>query len=212
MELLTEFCIISNYSKRSVFWKACSTNLVTILIYGIAFSSVLKLWKYSCCRFILCLTLWRWKFRWCSCSFCWSHTWHVQDSAIHTKGEKLKVQRSGPAWKSGHHADCYRKFTDLERNAPPKNDSVESKSVHTRSKSTLASGSSSAGLMPKICIFCAKKDKKHNGSKQKLVSEEIGRFWRKDQEKCNNPRGSSIIIQIGKRWFCCQRNTERNIR
>ena len=55
--------------------------------------------------------------------------------------------------KAGHHADCYTKFTDLERNAPPKNDSVESKSVHTRSKSTLASGSSSAGLMPKICIF-----------------------------------------------------------
>ena len=114
--------------------------------------------------------------------------------------------------KAGYHADCYRKFTDLERNAPPKNDSVESKSVHTRSKSTLASGSSSTGLMPKICIFCTKKDKKHNGSKQKLVSVEIGRFWRKDQEKCNNPRGSSIIIQIGKRWFCCQRNTERNIR
>ena len=78
--------------------------------------------------------------------------------------------------KADYHADCYRKFTDLERNAPPKNDSVESKSVHTRSKSTLASGSSSTGLMPKICIFCTKKDKKHNGSKQKLVSVEIGRF------------------------------------
>ena len=78
--------------------------------------------------------------------------------------------------KTGYHAECYRKFTALGRNAPPKNDNVESKSVHTRSKSTLASGSSSTGIMPKICIFCTKKDKKHNGSKQKLVSVETGYF------------------------------------
>ena len=30
--------------------------------------------------------------------------------------------------------------------------------------------------MPKICIFCTKKDKKHNGSKQKLVSVETEYF------------------------------------
>ena len=62
--------------------------------------------------------------------------------------------------KTGYYADCYRKFTALERNALSKNDIVELKSVHTRSKSTLASGSSSAGIMPRICIFCTKKDKK----------------------------------------------------
>ena len=101
--------------------------------------------------------------------------------------------------KTGYYAECYRKFIALGRNGPPKNDDVESKLVYTRSKSTLTSGSSSTGLMPKICIFCTKKDKKHNSSKQKLVSVETGDFEKKDQEICNNPRGSSIIIQIGKR-------------
>ena len=67
--------------------------------------------------------------------------------------------------KTGYYAECYRKFTALGRNAPPRNDNVEPKSVHTRSKSTLASGSSSTGIMPEICIFCTKKDKKHNDSK-----------------------------------------------
>ena len=33
-----------------------------------------------------------------------------------------------------------------------------------------------------------------------------GRLWRKKQEICSNPRWSSIIIQIGKRWFCWQSN------
>ena len=60
--------------------------------------------------------------------------------------------------KTGYHAECCRKFTALGRNAPPKNDDVESKSGHTRSKSTLARGSSSTGIMPQICIFCTKKD------------------------------------------------------
>ena len=77
--------------------------------------------------------------------------------------------------KTGYHADCYRKFIALGRNAPPKNDDVESKSVHARS-STVAIVSLSTGIMPKICIFCTKKDKKHNGSKQKLVSVETGYF------------------------------------
>ena len=43
--------------------------------------------------------------------------------------------------KTGYHTECYTKFTALGRNAPPKNDDVESKPLHTRSKSTLASGS-----------------------------------------------------------------------
>ena len=80
---------------------------------------------------------------------------------------------------TGYHADCYRKFIALGRNAPPKNDDVESKSVHARSKSTVAIVSLSTGIMPKICIFCTKKDKKHNGSKQKLVSVKTGYFEEK---------------------------------
>ena len=77
--------------------------------------------------------------------------------------------------KTGYHADCCRKFIALRRNTSPKNDDVESKSVHARS-STVAIVSLSTGIMPKICIFCTKKDKKHNGSKQKLVSVETGYF------------------------------------
>ena len=180
MKLLTEFCIISNCSKRSVFWTSCSTNLVIILIYGIAFSSVFKLWKYSCCRFMLCLTLWRWKFRWYNHFFCWPHTWQVQDSAIHTEGKKnlkykeVVLHENVNNKKTGYHAEYYREFTALGRNEPPKNDDVESKSVHIRSKNTLANGSSSTRIMPKICIFCTEKDIKRNGSKQKLISVKMG--------------------------------------
>ena len=81
--------------------------------------------------------------------------------------------------KTRNPAECYRKFTALGRNAPLKNDDVVSKSVHTRSKSTLASDSSSTEIMPKICIFCTKKVKKHNGSKQKLISVETEDFEKK---------------------------------
>ena len=95
--------------------------------------------------------------------------------------------------KTGYHAECFRKFTALGRNAPRKNDDVESKPLHTRSKSTLASGSSSTGIMPKICIFCTKKDKKHNGSKQKLVSVETGYFEEKIK-KCATTLGYQALL------------------
>ena len=141
---------------------------------------------HSCC---VLLTLWRWKFRWYNCSIWWRNTWQVQDSATHTEGKNVKYKEvvlleNNNNKKTGYHAECHRKFTALGRNATPKNDNVESKSVHTRSKSTLGSGSSSTGIMPKICIFCNNKDKKHNGSKPKLISVEKG-----DQEICNNPKG-----------------------
>ena len=194
---MTEFCIISNYSKRSVFWIPSDTNLVVILIYGIAFSPMFKLWNINClffCRFMLCLTLWWWNFRWNNHSFRCPHTWQVQDSAFHTESENLKykelvLRENINNKKTGYHAECCRKFNALGRNAPPKNDDVRSKSGHTRSKSTLASASLSIGVMLEIFIFYTKKDKKH------------------DQEIGNNPRESSIIIQTEKRWFCRQRNT-----
>ena len=52
--------------------------------------------------------------------------------------------------KTGYRAECYWNFTAFGRNALPKNDNVESKPLHKRSKSTLASGSSLTGIMPKI--------------------------------------------------------------
>ena len=99
--------------------------------------------------------------------------------------------------KTGYHAEFYRKFTALGRNAPPKNDDVESKSVHTRSKSTLASGSSSTGIMPAICIFCTKKDKKHNDSKQKLISVETGDFEEKIKKYATTLGDQALLSKLG---------------
>ena len=99
--------------------------------------------------------------------------------------------------KTGYHAECYRKFTALGRNPPRKNDDDESKPLHTRSKSTLASGSSSTGIMPKICIFCTKKDKKHNGSKQKLVSMETGDFEGKIKNYAATLGDQALLSKLG---------------
>ena len=99
--------------------------------------------------------------------------------------------------KTGYHAECFRKFTALGRNAPRKNDDVESKPLHTRSKSTLASGSSSTGIMPKIYIFCTKKDKKHNDSKQKLVSVETGDFEEKIKKYATALRDQALLPKLG---------------
>ena len=168
MKLLT-ICIISNYSKRFVFWTPCSTNLVIILTCGIAFSSVFKLctivpfvdYTLDKCRTVLSIL-----------------------KAKNLKYKQVVLPENVNNKKTGYPAKCYKKFTALGRNAPPKNDDVESKSVYTRSKSTLASGSSSTGIMPKIFIFCTKKDKKHNGSKQKLKKQ---KFLKKRSRNMQQP-------------------------
>ena len=119
--------------------------------------------------------------------------------------------------KTGYHAEFYRKFTALGRNAPPKNDDVESKSVHTRSKSTLASGSSSTGIMPEICIFCTEKDKKHNDSKQKLISVETGDFQEKIKKYATTLGDQALLSKLGTVDFVakekhCHDYAERSIR
>ena len=103
--------------------------------------------------------------------------------------------------KTGYHAQCYRKFTALGRNAPPKNDNVQSKSVHTRSKRALASGSSSTGIMPKICIFCNKKDKKHNSNKQNLISQETGDFEKKIKKYATTLGDQALLSKLGSADF-----------
>ena len=103
--------------------------------------------------------------------------------------------------KTGYHAQCYRKFTALGRNAPPKNDNVQSKSVHARSKSALASGSSSTGIMPKICIFCNKKDKKHNSNKQNLISQETGDFEKKIKKYATTLGDQALLSKLGSADF-----------
>ena len=99
--------------------------------------------------------------------------------------------------KTGYHAECFRKFTALGRNAPRKNDDVESKPLHTRSKSTLASGSSSTGIMPKICIFCTKKDKKHKGSKHKMVSVETRDFEEMIKKYATTLGDQTLLPKLG---------------
>ena len=202
MKLLTEFCIISNYSKRSVFWTPCSTNLVIILIYGIALSSVLNCGSIhvadSCCVFH------------CGDG---SSDGTIVPFVDHTldncrtvlsrrkvknlKYKEVILPENLNNKKTGYHAECYRKFTALGRNAPPKNDDVESKSVHTRSKRTLASASSSTGIMPKISIVCIKKDKKHNGSKQKLISVETGDFEEKIKKYVTTLGDQTLLSKLG---------------
>ena len=81
--------------------------------------------------------------------------------------------------KTEYPAECFIKFTALGKNAPSKNDDVKSKSVNTRSQSTLASGSSSIGMMPEIYIFCTKKNRKDNDNKKKLISVETKDFEEK---------------------------------
>ena len=94
--------------------------------------------------------------------------------------------------KTGYHAECYGTLTAFGRNAPPKNNNNESKSVHTRSKSNLASGSSSTGIMPKICIFC-----KHNGSKQRLVSVETGHSEEHIKKYATNLVDQALLSKLG---------------
>ena len=99
--------------------------------------------------------------------------------------------------KTRYHPEYYRKFNALERNVPLKKDDVESKSIHARLKSTLASGSSSTGIMPEICIFCTEKDKKHNDSKQKLISVETGDFQEKIKKYATTLGDQALLSKLG---------------
>ena len=111
--------------------------------------------------------------------------------------------------KTGYHAECYRKCRALGTNAPPKNEDLKSKSLHARSKSTLANASSSTGVMPKIYIFCTKKDKKHNGSKQKLISVETGDSGEKIKKYATTLGDQSLLSKLGRNDF---EYPERSIR
>ena len=82
------------------------------------------------------------------------------------------------------------------RNAPTKNNNVESKSVHTRLKRNLASGSLSTGIMPKICVFCTKKNEKHKDSKQKLVSVETGESEEHNKKYATNLGDQALLSKL----------------
>ena len=51
--------------------------------------------------------------------------------------------------------------------------------------------------MPKICIFYTKKDKKHNGSKQKLISVEMGDFEEKIKKYAATLGDQALLSKLG---------------
>lgn len=73
----------------------------------------------------------------------------------------------------GYHTPCYRSLTAL----PTLSDAPQSSSVALRSCSEGTSmTNSTTGIYKQICIFCLKKDKKHNCIKQKLIKCETKEF------------------------------------
>lgn len=75
----------------------------------------------------------------------------------------------------GFHITCYSRFTAIGKYLDKKMPSSSTTYVARSQVPELASPSTT-GVLPKLCIFCSKKDKKHNNTKQKLVSVETNEF------------------------------------
>lgn len=81
----------------------------------------------------------------------------------------------------GFHIDCYQRFIAISKKLRDKIKVSEESSPSVaactlRSQVKKLASPTSSGVLPKICVFCTKKDKKHNGVKQKLVRSESGQF------------------------------------
>ena len=74
----------------------------------------------------------------------------------------------------GYHPGCYRRFTALNRNYMSSDLDVSASTYTTRSNVTDLP-TKYTGVLMKVCIFCEKKDKKHNGRKQPLVNAETNK-------------------------------------
>ena len=79
---------------------------------------------------------------------------------------------------------------------------MQDNAIHTQDEkpkvqSTLASGSSLTGIMPEMCIFCTKKDKKHNKSKQKLILVETGAFEEKIKRYATTLGDQALLPHLG---------------
>ena len=103
-----------------------------------------------------------------------------EDILIIRKTQKLKysdiVMPDSAGGESGFHIECYRRFTALSKVQREKmqveqkeKNSADSSSYLTRSNIGGPLSSSKTGIFPKECIFCSKKDRKHNKQKQKLI-------------------------------------------
>ena len=103
---------------------------------------------------------------------------------------------------SGFHIECYRRFTALGKNMVALNQKEETKSnksaYTTRSQTTeLAPYSSSTGVLPKICIFCTKKDKKHNTKKHKLVRVQTDEFEKNVKTYAGWLKDTAMLAKLG---------------
>lgn len=72
----------------------------------------------------------------------------------------------------GFHIACYHRFTAIAKYLDKKMPSSSTTYV-TRSQVPKLASPSTTGVLPKLCIFCSKKDKKHNNT---LVSVETNEF------------------------------------
>ena len=78
----------------------------------------------------------------------------------------------------GYHPGCYRRFTALNKNYMS-SDPDASTSTYTTRSNVSDLPTTSTGVLMKVCIFCEKKDKKHNGRKQPLVNAETKNIEKK---------------------------------
>ena len=80
----------------------------------------------------------------------------------------------------GYHVDCYRRFRALGKGYMQSDSPSSPANYTTRSQqSTALISTSSTAIVPNICIFYEKKDKKHNNKKQPSVRVETDRFEQK---------------------------------
>ena len=96
----------------------------------------------------------------------------------------------------GYHMSCYRRFTALNKEYM-KSDSVCTTVNYTTRSRTSPLPSTSTGIPPKNCIFCGKKDKKHNNKKQPLVSVETVDFEDKIKEYATLLEDQKMLAKLG---------------
>ena len=96
----------------------------------------------------------------------------------------------------GYHMTCYRRFTTLSKQYTKVGTAQTSASYLTRSQSNILS-TISTGVLSKVCIFCEKKEKKHNNRKQSLVNVEIPNFENKTKEYASLLQDNKMLARIG---------------
>lgn len=92
--------------------------------------------------------------------------------------------------------ECYRRFTALNKEYTKLDPVSTSASYTTRSQST-PFRSTTTGISPKVCIFCERKDKKHNSKKQRLVNVETLNFEEKIKDYATLLEDNKMLARLG---------------